>query len=431
LEIEVVKGLIDKKTSHLFLLIGTNPLPNLVSAILLSGEEEKNIHLLYSDKTKQYKEHLINVLDSAQLGFDFHPIEPINEYDPSEIYNAIVNRVKELLPDFEPSQIGLNYTGGTKTMAVHAYRAVKFKQTNDGTHQAMYPVLSYLDARTLSMIIEQEDQTPLIIPVSDAIHITLQEMLTLHDYCYCHDEDGRPILPQKSLTSEELLSALKIWGLFEVRSFWIKLNKEVISLLKNLPSAQKRQAQSSFIANYKIPDAINLMKSNGKSGTTLEDLASHLGMELFELVDYLKGRWLEDYSLDCLSALHEKEKFSDFGMDVQIIPKSSINKKCGSDRIPGQFQIDVFAIRGYQLFAISCSTVTDKKNLKQKLYQIYVHAKKMGGDEARVGLICGYESPIQLQLEIELEWQTENTIKVFGAEHIPRLKEHLRKWIWN
>jgi len=91
-------------------------------------------------------------------------------------------------------------------------------------------------------------------------------------------------------------------------------------------------------------------------------------------------------------------------------------------------EFDVVALRGYQLFFISCGTTPGRSDLKQKLLEAYVRGRQLGGDEACVALACQRNDP-SLELEIQQTLQVKDRVKVFGGKHLPKLAQHLSKWI--
>ena len=59
----------------------------------------------------------------------------------------------------------------------------------------------------------------------------------------------------------------------------------------------------------------------------------------------------------------------------------------------------------------------------------------MGGDEARVALVCGASNtsrgsnPAEIQREIAEAWDAKGRMRVFGAEDLSNLPQRLRDWI--
>ncbi|HIE48235.1 TPA: hypothetical protein EYP84_05040 [Candidatus Bipolaricaulota bacterium] len=91
--------------------------------------------------------------------------------------------------------------------------------------------------------------------------------------------------------------------------------------------------------------------------------------------------------------------------------------------------MDVAAILGYQLFAISC--IASKQGggeTKKHLFEIFVRARQLGGDEARIGLVCCVPNPAALQAEVEETWDAEGKIRVFGQGQLLDLAVWLEDW---
>ena len=102
----------------------------------------------------------------------------------------------------------------------------------------------------------------------------------------------------------------------------------------------------------------------------------------------------------------------------------SLPKQSGAD-----FELDVAATLGYQLFALSCQATENKDEAKEHLMEVYVRARQLGGDEARVALVCAYDDPNQLCREIERSWDAGGKIRVFGRADLRDLPTALSNWI--
>ena len=136
------------------------------------------------------------------------------------------------------------------------------------------------------------------------------------------------------------------------------------------------------------------------------------------LCQWLDGAWLEHYVLSQIYAVSQDCQLHDWGTTLATDPESSLF----------EFEFDVAAMRGYQLFGISCTTDLSKTIGKSKLFEAYVRSRQLGGDEARVGLVCGYPDPEKLQSEVTYSWDAEGKIRVFGPQHLPNLGDHLTRW---
>ena len=52
----------------------------------------------------------------------------------------------------------------------------------------------------------------------------------------------------------------------------------------------------------------------------------------------------------------------------------------------------------------------------------------MGGDEARIALVCRNNQPLGLEKEIKESWFSEGRIRVFGLPHLVNLEAAMRDW---
>ncbi|MCX8118671.1 MAG: DUF1887 family CARF protein [Desulfobacterota bacterium] len=370
------------QSENLFLLVGTNPLPNYVAAKLLL-KPGGHIYLFHTDETATVADRLIAALQ-AEKG-RVTKIE-VKEAQGEEIFNKIAEHVKG------KQDVGLNYTGGTKTMAVHAYRAVE--------EYCQGAVFSYLDARTLSMVVDQGDQPSRLFPVGLQVQPTVETLLVLHGYTL-----KRP--PATDVFGTEIAQTLARINCKNFRS-WCDDN------LRNGPDTPIRK---KGLDDLSLPNFIDW-----QGARFLKDLATQWNREVIEVAKWLDGKWLEHYTLWSLQQIAKDCQIHETAMS--ITPKER------------NFEFDVVAMRGYQLFAISCTTETKRSLTKQKLFEVFVRARQMGGDEARIGLVCCApkaednpdSNPTAIQKEIEESWDAAGKVRVFGAEHLPNLPDHLRDW---
>lgn len=394
------------RTDHLLLLVGSNPLPNLVAAELLLRENGV-LHLIFSAETAGIADNLKRHLEGKK---QVRLSPAIQATDAQDIESAITQLVRGLT-----GTIGLHYTGGTKAMAVHAYRAVE-KACIGKTP----PVFSYLDAKTFELRVDPAYHEKVLMEVKP----TLRDLVALH---------GNPLkrdLPCRNVTMQSAATALA-YAAPDGLQFWREwcdktLRQEQIHTGKNWRSNTiLKQVTLPWPAQPSLRQAVialNTLLGFPADAPELVLAAVHLpaGIEgLRHLCKWLDGEWLEHYVLSQIIAVAERCALHDYGMTLDTDERGAADFN---------FEFDVAALRGYQLFGISCTTGGSKSAAKSKLFEASIRARQLGGDEARVGLVCGYTDPNILERELIRSWDAEGQIKVFGPADFPQLAEKLADW---
>jgi hypothetical protein len=409
-----------KTVDHLFLLVGQNPLPNYVAARTLLNEGG-TVYLVFTTETKTQKNSLKGQDGLHRWGIKCEEVDlDDDESNGSIIRDKIKNRVNSIT---DGGTVGLNYTGGTKAMAVHAYRAIQEAKPD--------AIFSYLDPRRLKMWINQGDQKPIDYDVSLEPKFTLEELFNLHGKYLLTNFPPRlqPYFPEL----EEEIAKLHINK--ESEDKW----KKWCGKLPKLDSGINLQSLSSNIETL-VSQCWNL--SGNKAQIT--EKAKTLGFDYKELKTYCEGVWLENYVLKTIQDISDKIGIQkqDIQMSFNVVDKKSkVNTNKKED---GKFELDVAFIKGYQLFAISCTTKSKKPQCKQKLFEAYLRAKELGGDEARVALVCCY-NPLDSNNKEDIDTIEDDIdtieddmnrfgipdpkIKVFGRADLADLADKIADWI--
>ncbi len=406
------------RTDHLILLVGGNPLPNYVAARVLARQQ---ITLVHSSSTEPIACRLRKAIEAACEGVQVD-LCPVDESRAPSIYNGVRTKLQEHnLPT-----VGLHYTGGTKAMAVHAYRAIAEWSKKEG---ATF-VASYLDARTQELVIDDE-RSPQTEYVGDKLSLTLDEMLNLHGWTLKHPPCKTPLLPRtawaiaQSYASDNdkgVESAYQRWKETELYPACKRENSD-----KWRSKGELKKAQLAWPAGDALADVTLALKEElNQSGAWLDIGAAYKQLGMSEAEDFcrwLDGLWPEHYLLSVLQGLSEADVKPNDGQVFQGVKPKEV-----------ELDLDVAAIVGYQLFAFSCGTTTGKgakAELKHKLFEAILRARQLGGDQARVALVSVYNDPSGLQAEARQQIDPDNQtqIRVFGCHHLANLGEHLEHWI--
>lgn len=383
------------QTDVLFLLIGANPLPNYVAACLLT-RPNATVYLLHSQEKRQNTYNVAERLLAALKRSKYRPnlsihLRGISRSDPDDISR----QMKAILEDVSPAaDVGLNYTGGTKPMSVHVYHALR---------QAFpHGCFSYLDATSLTMVINREGTPTQRVPVGRKVELDFETLFDLHGY-ELKPPRREAKLPQFCRTLAQVHTTSQ--GCKQWRAWLNTLGEPV----PRLPTIADYPALAPVIQGF---------ADLCEGPLTETGVAQALGFDtLKSCTKFFNGGWLEEHTFDAIAPLAGPLHFCDYGIALN------------PDR-PGQddFDIDVAAMWGYQLFAISCRAAERKGPAKEHLFEVFVRARQLGGDEVRVGLVCCVPKPAALQAEVERTWDAEGKIRVFGQDHLLDLTAWLEDW---
>lgn len=407
------------KVDHLFLLIGENPLPNYVAAKLLL-EPKGTLYLVHTTGTEKPAQRLKKILDDELSGCNPAELVPLGEYDSDAFY--IQDTIKDYFPN--DGRVGMNYTGGTKAMAVHAYRAVFKKYSNDA-------VFSYLNPRRLEMCIDQENGDRIPIKIKPECFKKEVNLLTLFELHGLQTKPSNPPtqlpqLPNLATTLAEVFhdqNKLEIWFNWYNDVFCQQVKKQKSKGQLGDWKSKTALGSLSISCTDLIPEIVesfakeDFLDSEGNLSLKLVQ-ESNLFSELKYFCKWLDGIWLEHYVLQQVKLVAEGFSIADYGLNFDV-------PLLGTD---DGFQFDVAFILGYQLFAISCSTTSKRDLCKTKLFEAYLRAQQMGGSEARVALVCCFDEPDSLKAELA-GLLDQSQIAVFGQNSFPRLVEEISAWI--
>jgi hypothetical protein len=430
-----MKAIAGHQVEHLLLLVGGNPLPNAVSGKLLTMPKG-TITLLHSAGTANVAGRLRSWLIAQTFTVELRQLE---ESNPA----SIVACVREAL-HCAPASVGLNYTGGTKAMSVHAYRAAE----EWGQGNATRLVLSYLDARTLRMVIDpsnpESGQQGHDYYVGRDVQLSLMDLLQLHGWRLKNQPRTVAVMPNtaqqlKSIHAQQSTAEEWVRWIQDVLLQSAKRLEDVSVSCKRSPDGQKCMAQRQS-RKWKSTGNLKQLELEWPTAQGLQPVVHNMKDELQQMdrlsigvaakkwdyekpedfCKWLEGTWLETVVLQALHACLDSGGLHEVSMG--LYPAS------GGDH-PSGFEFDVIGMRGYQLFAFSCTTDPERGRVKFKLFEAFVRARQLGGDEARVALVCCDDDPDGLQQEMWRDVDPEGRIRVFGRNALIDLETQLLQWI--
>ena len=148
-------------------------------------------------------------------------------------------------------------------------------------------------------------------------------------------------------------------------------------------------------------------------------------------VKWMHTYWLEDYVLWIVREVSQECGIHAAGKN--LLPFDHLKPLYNTDF---KFEVDVYAIRGFQLFGLSCSTEDKIRDLKLKLFEARVRTTQIGGDESFTALVCMAGEDLQngcpkLKRQLKESWDDfSNRVEVIGNQYLGEavLKERLIKW---
>ncbi|NOT61064.1 MAG: hypothetical protein HOP19_12670 [Acidobacteria bacterium] len=454
----------DNQVDHLFLLVGTNPLPNWVVAKLLAARQG----IVYLIATKDVRATRLRL--ETLLRNDTALSLTVKWIETAEADEATIRRdVKSLLVEAQktrPGKYGLNYTGGTKMMAVHAYRTFKEFFGDDEPQ----PLMSYLDARRLELKFDQPAPVAKLelakVAQYPQVQISVETLLRLHDE---YDQNRSLSYQQQAVAipaAQELvavhshLAGQQLWrgwcdtlkatfgynnnqtkkvGEINLKKLNTRDRQQIVAQLdrivlkpvsdwetairnhwaiKKLVQAQQAVTANKLVDGYrqllaclKTADGDSLKEATCKSGEFTDSL---------NLAKWLDGLWLEHYTFAQLKTCQDAGEINTDGLALNVEPVNAEKR---------EFEADVIALRGYQLFYCSCYTGGEPARSKGKLFEAVIRAAQLGGDEARIALVCCSDEPGKIQQEAKSDLQGKGQIRVFGREQLPVLAAKMTEWL--
>ncbi|MBE9256844.1 DUF1887 family protein [Dolichospermum sp. LEGE 00246] len=433
----------DHKVQHLFLLVGENPLPNYVAAMKLLDKNKKcTVYLVHTNKTDSQAEQLTRALKNICKGKGVSLDKEKTQNNKSNAYKIYeeVYKYASAIPVHE--RIGLHYTGGTNTMAVHAHRAIS--ELNSKRNDTVF---SYLDASTLEIFVDTSELEPFHRGVE--LEVSLEQLFKLHNYEFQQGKQplSQPILPGAAAEfvriyqNEEIAKIWRRWSNTHLDRNSGELKNAIDS---NTGRWKSEDDLSKLLLNLSSihPDFIDVLVNHLDASRAMNKLALNETKKkgfknCQQICQWLGGIWLEHYVLNQIQEITKDEKYSYLNIgESQMNFEMLIKKKTTHDYV--KFEFDVAFMRNYQLFAISCTTSKDPKECKLKLFEAYIRAKQLGGDEARVALVCccdhkddpSKQNRIDRYLKRQLETATDNPkIAVFVRTDLPDLKTKIATWV--
>jgi hypothetical protein len=409
------------KTDNLMLLMGTNPLPNYVSARMLCKPDTR-LHLVVTPEIQRttLHERLVSLLGKDPKDQSQYLL--VESSDPGNIFNGVSKRVRTT-----PGTWGLNYTGGKKSMATHAYRAMEMTLVKENREKGIY---SYLDADRVELVIDPVyGINSLYFPIQE--QVSLEQLLNLHGQpdrvlqkvrWTEPDDENIPLLTNKPRRTPYLPEFCRVWLEASLDSEKSKVLNEWHSLQPFYASGKSKDSiRDQDYQTLLFPEIIR--SHPDVKYRSIAEMAEKTDQKIKHIVKWLDGMWLEHYVLAQVLAVKDECGINDYALGLE----SNIFEPV--DPRQDTFQSDVIAMRGHRLFYLSVTTDRAKSTNKNKLFEAYHRAQQLGGEHAEAGMVTFFENPDRLVNELRDERHAH--VRVFGPQHLISqeiFQAELKRW---
>lgn len=383
----------------LILLVGSNPVPNYLSACAL---RPSRIALVYTDETIRARDRLKETL-GRELGDAVTFVEDPDPFVEDATSATVVTRViKNLLSSLGAKggveKVLLNYTGGTKVMATHARLA--YDTSGDKAAHA-----SYLDegGKKTAPRLRFDDGTSKLLSEYGGVSLALDTMLALHGV----RRRPRTTRDPAPTTGDAEAILGKVLADVSLAEALYKQRKrlEGASNPKKLVGEPFRAASYDLALSLpEFPTQVQLERLRER-GFKSDEIKSWFE----QWYKFIGGGWLEEW----------------VGVQIRQIPLNpGAEITVGIDAFRGQrevqLEVDVAVLRGNRSYFISCTTDTSKDLCKLKLFEVTVRARNLGGDLARAALVClASENTVKkLRDDAEEVWGASNITQVYGLDDV-------------
>ena len=365
-------------------IVSDQPIPNYVP-VLDNTFRPREVILLVTERMRAKADALDQTL-KTRCGVKTRQIAIASEYDMQEMEDKVLGELIAL--DEAKENIALNLTGGTKLMALAAYRTF---------HDAGYPTFYFTATSNEVLLLDNNERLTLQPP-----KIKIEDYLHLHGYqIAANNQVQRSVPRERQAIGEELIQrhqyyANAITALNGIISDGRSKNRKTLTFTKS----------QSWGA---LDDLIDLLASHG----LLKTDGDKITFADEDSLRYTNGGWLEEYTYHIAASLPD---IQDIALNVQI-------ENAGNSHQPNE--LDIAILSHNVLFVLECKTANLKADEKTQnaLYKLET-LKKLGGLRTRTAFIAYRELPRETR-----DRAKGADIRIIEQKDLPGFKTELHKWI--
>ena len=365
-------------------IVSDQPIPNYVP-VLDNTFRPREVILLVTGKMQQKAAALEQTL-KTRCGVKTRQIAIASEYDMQEMEDKVLGELIAL--DEAKENIALNLTGGTKLMAIAAYRTF---------HDAGYPAFYFTATSNEVLLLDDNERLTLQPP-----KIKIEDYLRLHGYqIAANNQVQRSVPRERQAIGEELIQRQQyftqaISALNGIISEGRSKNRKTLTFVKNRNWGAFNELLELFASH-------GLLKTDGDKITFADE----------DSLRYVSGGWLEECTYHIAASLPD---IQDIALNVQI-------ENAGNPHQPNE--LDIAILSHNILFVLECKTANLKADEKTQnaLYKLET-LKKLGGLRTQTAFISYRELPRETR-----DRAKGANIEIIEQNDLQGFKTLLKKWM--
>ncbi len=450
---------IDTIPKYQIILVGSNPLPAYVAVHMLQPAE---VVFLVGTKgqSHQIAQRIQEVVRDEGITSDVRTLE----LGSANSFLDIDELMNQLSKSIDLKVAGINYTGGTKMMAVHFYR----KLYELGSLKKYPHYSTYVSSENNKLLFDGFDNA---IDLLGNTKLSMGNMLKIHRVEFKKKVDN---FIERFLSQDHIQFAKVVYD--DLKRIYDQNKNEndnskfdYQELIKDIvfPYDKNREKDKSHehfelisgflqrelnvrwigLTQYiremepdlevlRVKDVANLyLSSSGKPKGYFDKLTklSNSSLELFkDFYDWWSAKWQEFY---VYSVLNSPEAIQRIGINVvDGLPQSlnSVEVVFDDDKSVNPFELDHVFIRSHIPYIISCTTDPGEL-VKGKLFEVQSRSRILGGDHAKFAMISFINDKQHLEVTLKRRWDGYENYIVMGVDDFfdDNFAENLIQWAAN
>jgi hypothetical protein len=432
---------------HILITSGLSELPVLVAArrlLEVEPAEAARVTLISSDAARTEAERVRELLADTGVVLPGWTVLTVNPDDPWDVRQKVRELVRLELSkaDRDSVRYHLHFTGGKATMGVNALEALLIERIPPDRGDARFRYeLSYLSSDD-NLI--RDGERHILSPRSEVFswNLDVAQLAKLHGYRLTRPlaipdrelidigrETTRLLLDRDS--SRRYQNAISKWGKPDQNTGWKTFEPSKPTRKEPWPDLDPAQDWNALTGRIRSYFEGRGHKKDWliQTGKGWEIDFSKLSRNNSAFARFMHGQCLELLAYDELvEALRETAPQGPPYAVATGVEFHELGKR--------KFELDVIAVLGYVLVAVSCSITSGDKS-KQKAFEVMYRARQIGGVHARGVVLCvddpGVAASAQKELMDDIGGRREDaTVRVLGRDYVEdpvKLREAFKDYL--